>query len=208
MPLSSTGMPVQLSGQMECRRTQSLAPDLAMAVVGAALTGLFVAIRPRSSYGRMPSLVVQQAKPQSAMTDRDVIFTLRSTMSHGLASVVARRAGMQPSMPDAGVALLSREDVKAKVKAQFDNEKWWRVLLHNDDIHTFEYVTGSLTQVVKHLSRRKAYIITWEAHSAEMATVATVWKALAEEFCAKLQQLGLTVSIAPDKQFKNSKFAS
>ena len=24
------------------------------------------------------------------------------------------------------------------MKEQFDNEKWWRVLLHNDDIHTFE----------------------------------------------------------------------
>ena len=55
--------------------------------------------------------------------------------------------------------------------------RWWRVLLHNDDIHTFEYVTnclvkareslgvderGSCLQVVQHLSRRKAYSITWE----------------------------------------------
>jgi len=110
-------------------------------------------------------------------------------------------------MPDAGIAVLTRDDLKAKVKAQFDKEMWWRVLLHNDDIHTFEYVTNCLTQVVKYLSRRKAYMITWEAHSAQIATVATVWKPLAEEFCVKLQQRGLTVSVAPDSKFRSSKSA-
>eukprot|EP00929_Paragymnodinium_shiwhaense_P121124 TRINITY_DN93254_c0_g1_i1.p1 TRINITY_DN93254_c0_g1~~TRINITY_DN93254_c0_g1_i1.p1 ORF type:complete len:232 (+),score=45.71 TRINITY_DN93254_c0_g1_i1:74-769(+) len=118
---------------------------------------------------------------------------------------VARGAEMQPGMPDAGIALITREDRKTEMKAQFDKEKWWRVLLHNDDIHTFEYVTGCLTRTVKHLSRRKAYNITWEAHSSGMATVACVWKNLAEQFCVNLQQLGLTVSIAPDSQFEGNK---
>merc|ERR1719221_637208 len=119
--------------------------------------------------------------------------------------LVARHAEMQPQLPDAGIALLSKEDVKAKMKEQFDKEKWWRVLLHNDDIHTFEYVTGCITQTVKHLSRRKAYNITWEAHSAGMATVACVWKGEAETFSMKLQQKGLTVSIAPDSSFSGNK---
>jgi len=119
----------------------------------------------------------------------------------------ALRAEMQPSLPDAGIAILDKEKVdrQEKMKSEFDKEKWWRVLLHNDDIHTFEYVTGCLTKVVKHLTRRKAYKITWEAHSSGKATVACVWKKLAEQFCVNLQQLGLTVSIAPDSKFEGSK---
>eukprot|EP00927_Polykrikos_kofoidii_P061768 TRINITY_DN56604_c0_g1_i1.p1 TRINITY_DN56604_c0_g1~~TRINITY_DN56604_c0_g1_i1.p1 ORF type:complete len:324 (+),score=38.63 TRINITY_DN56604_c0_g1_i1:90-974(+) len=120
---------------------------------------------------------------------------------------VATRAQMQPQLPDSGIAVIDKErvDKKAQMKEQFDKEKWWRVLLHNDEIHTFEYVTGCLTRTVKHLSRRKAYNITWEAHSSGMATVACVWKSLAEQFCVNLQQSGLTVSIAPDSQFSGNK---
>mmetsp|Transcript_55363 Transcript_55363/g.124728 ORF Transcript_55363/g.124728 Transcript_55363/m.124728 type:complete len:234 (-) Transcript_55363:83-784(-) len=119
--------------------------------------------------------------------------------------VTARLGQMQPSLPDAGIALDEKVDRKQQLKEQFENEKWWRVLLHNDDIHTFEYVTGCLTRVVQHLSRRKAYNITWEAHSSGKATVACVWKSLAEQFCVNLQQKGLTVSIAPDSKFEGNK---
>eukprot|EP00490_Sorites_sp_Unknown_P025464 CAMPEP_0114637788 /NCGR_PEP_ID=MMETSP0191-20121206/279_1 /TAXON_ID=126664 /ORGANISM="Sorites sp." /LENGTH=164 /DNA_ID=CAMNT_0001849523 /DNA_START=39 /DNA_END=533 /DNA_ORIENTATION=- len=118
---------------------------------------------------------------------------------------VARRAQGQPDLPDAGIAVIEKVDRKTQMKEQFEKEKWWRVLLHNDDIHTFEYVTNCLVKVVQHLSRRKAYNITWEAHSSGKATVACVWKALAEQFCLKLQQDGLTVSIAPDSKFEGNK---
>ncbi|CAJ1383726.1 unnamed protein product [Effrenium voratum] len=77
-------------------------------------------------------------------------------------SRVARRAQGQPDLPDAGIAVVEKVDRKTQMKEQFEKEKWWRVLLHNDDIHTFEYVTNCLVKVVQHLSRRKAYSITWE----------------------------------------------
>ncbi|CAE8673474.1 unnamed protein product [Polarella glacialis] len=118
---------------------------------------------------------------------------------------ILRRAQMQPNLPDAGIAVMDKVDMKTRMKEEFEKEKWWRVLLHNDDIHTFEYVTNCLTKVVQHLTRRKAYNITWEAHSSGKATVACVWKALAEQFCVKLQQDGLTVSIAPDSKFEGNK---
>lgn len=47
------------------------------------------------------------------------------------------------------VAVKDKVRSKQKVKAQ-DKEKYevnWRVLLHNDDINTFEYVTRVLTEV-------------------------------------------------------------
>eukprot|EP00435_Cladocopium_sp_Y103_P055495 s1018_g18.t1 len=52
---------------------------------------------------------------------------------------VARRAQGQPDLPDAGIAVIEKVDRKTQMKEQFEKEKWWRVLLHNDDIHTFEY---------------------------------------------------------------------
>lgn len=32
-------------------------------------------------------------------------------------------------------------------KEDLDKEQWWRVILHNDEIHTFDYVTQSITKV-------------------------------------------------------------
>eukprot|EP00931_Biecheleriopsis_adriatica_P087559 TRINITY_DN62001_c0_g1_i1.p1 TRINITY_DN62001_c0_g1~~TRINITY_DN62001_c0_g1_i1.p1 ORF type:complete len:233 (+),score=52.15 TRINITY_DN62001_c0_g1_i1:45-701(+) len=133
------------------------------------------------------------------------IASLRKLRNGSRLTRVSRRGQMQPDLPDAGIAVIEKEDLKTQMKAEFEKEKWWRVLLHNDDIHTFEYVTGCLTKVVQHLTRRKAYNITWEAHSSGKATVACVWKALAEQFCVKLQQDGLTVSIAPDSKFEGNK---
>mmetsp|Transcript_40030 Transcript_40030/g.105942 ORF Transcript_40030/g.105942 Transcript_40030/m.105942 type:complete len:232 (+) Transcript_40030:57-752(+) len=142
-----------------------------------------------------------------AVAGLGALFMIRAAARSADIYAVSRRAegSMQPALPDAGIAVMDRTDLKAKMKEQFDNEKWWRVLLHNDDIHTFEYVTGCLTKTVQHLTRRKAYNITWEAHSSGKATVACVWKALAEQFCVKMQQDGLTVSIAPDSKFEGNK---
>eukprot|EP00434_Breviolum_minutum_P011641 symbB.v1.2.010267.t2/scaffold619.1/size180033/3 len=87
---------------------------------------------------------------------------------------VARRAQGQPDLPDAGIAVIEKVDRKTQMKEQFEKEKWWRVLLHNDDIHTFEYVTNCLVKVVQHLSRRKAYNITWEDCTIELLSKAAV----------------------------------
>merc|ERR1712039_706871 len=116
---------------------------------------------------------------------------------------VACRSEMQPNLSDTSIAIFIKN--KEEMKTRFDNEKWWRVLLHNDNIHTFDYVTGCLTRVVRHLTRRKAYSINWEAHCSDKATISCVWKAIAEQQCVQLQQLGLTVSIAPDSKFQGNK---
>ena len=102
------------------------------------------------------------------------------------------------------VALKERveEEVVAKSKEKQTNEPMWRVLLHNDEIHTFDYVTHSIVKIVKQLTRKKAHQITIQTHSAGQATVIIVWKQLAETYCMGLQKQGLTASIAPDSGFK------
>jgi len=97
-----------------------------------------------------------------------------------------------------------KEKVEAKAKEKIKNEGMWRVLLHNDEIHTFDYVTHSIVKVVKQLSRKKAHQITVQTHSAGQASVIIVWKALAETYCLGLQRQGLTASIAPDSGFKKN----
>lgn len=103
-----------------------------------------------------------------------------------------------------GVAVITRPrvDKKTAKKSKTEREPSWRVLLHNDDVHTFDYVTGAIVKVVRTVSRKKAHRITMQAHSSGVATVTTTWKALAEDYCKGLQMHGLTSSIAPDSSFK------
>ncbi|PXF48789.1 ATP-dependent Clp protease adapter protein ClpS [Gracilariopsis chorda] len=102
-----------------------------------------------------------------------------------------------------GVAVITKPVTKKKTKrkSQTQYEPSWRVLLHNDDVHTFDYVTGAIVKVVRTVSRKKAHRITMQAHASGVATVTTTWKAQAEEYCKGLQMHGLTSSIAPDSSF-------
>jgi ATP-dependent Clp protease adapter protein ClpS len=97
-----------------------------------------------------------------------------------------------------GVAVITKTKPAVREKEKTAKEPMWRVLLHNDNIHTFDYVTYTLVKVVKTLTRYKAHRITVHAHKAGVATVTTTWKQLAEEYCQGLQREGLTSSIMPD----------
>eukprot|EP00871_Galdieria_phlegrea_P003807 jgi/Galph1/4427/GphlegSOOS_G3030.1 len=101
-----------------------------------------------------------------------------------------------------GVAVKVKPKRKTRKEKKEELEHNWRVLLHNDDIHTFDYVISAIVSVVKVISRKKAHRVTMEAHSCGVSTVTTTWKQLAEEYCLGLQRYGLTTSIAPDSLFK------
>ena len=90
---------------------------------------------------------------------------------------------------------------KQKTKQKIQDPKLWRVILHNDEIHSFEYVTQCITRVINWLTLSKAYDITIQAHSNDMSTIVVVWKNIAEHYCLNLQKVGLTVSIVPDSYF-------
>ncbi|GIX65726.1 ATP-dependent Clp protease adaptor protein ClpS, putative [Babesia caballi] len=59
----------------------------------------------------------------------------------------------------------------------------WLVVLYNDDVHSFAYVTETLAKVVPLLSREVAYTIATEAHNTGEAAVVRTWKAKAEAYC-------------------------
>uniref|UniRef100_A0A0G4IDR6 Adaptor protein ClpS core domain-containing protein n=1 Tax=Chromera velia CCMP2878 TaxID=1169474 RepID=A0A0G4IDR6_9ALVE len=75
----------------------------------------------------------------------------------------------------------------------------WKVVLHNDDIHTFKYVIDSIVECVPIVTPPAAHQITVSAHNGGFSTVCTSWRPKAEEFCLELQKKGLTVSVSPNK---------
>jgi ATP-dependent Clp protease adapter protein ClpS len=108
----------------------------------------------------------------------------------------------------AGVQVITVDKVAVEVetdtKIELTDEGWWRVLLHNDEIHTFEYVVEAIVKVVPQITRKKAFVIARVVHQTGAGTVTTVWKQMAEQLCMGMQTFGLTVSIAPDAKFNDN----
>jgi ATP-dependent Clp protease adapter protein ClpS len=94
------------------------------------------------------------------------------------------------------------DKVETKAEEEKKKEEMWRVVLHNDEVHTFNYVVRSLTKVIGTLDRKAAFEICVETHGIGKATITKTWKKQAEQFCLGLQRQGLTVSISPDEDFE------
>ena len=101
-----------------------------------------------------------------------------------------------------GKSLLTIERTEAKSKEEKRDESQWRVILHNDEVHTFNYVVDALTKILPEYNKKKAFDLCVVVHGSGKGTVTAVWKDKAEQYCMGLQRHGLTVSIAPDKNFK------
>jgi ATP-dependent Clp protease adapter protein ClpS len=100
-----------------------------------------------------------------------------------------------------GVSTIIKERTETKAEEKKNKEEMWRVVLHNDEVHTFNYVIRSLTKVIGTLDRKASFEICVETHGVGKATVTKTWKKQAEQFCLGLQRQGLTVSISPDEDF-------
>lgn len=75
----------------------------------------------------------------------------------------------------------------------------YRVLLHNDDFNSMEYVVQTLMQTVPSLTQPQAVDIMMEAHTAGIALVITCALEPAEFYCESLKSHGLTSTIEPDE---------
>ncbi|GGA24745.1 ATP-dependent Clp protease adapter ClpS [Okeania sp. KiyG1] len=74
----------------------------------------------------------------------------------------------------------------------------YRVLLHNDDFNSMEYVVQALMKTVPSLTQPQAVDIMMEAHSNGIALVITCALEHAEFYCQNLKNQGLTSTIEPD----------
>lgn len=75
----------------------------------------------------------------------------------------------------------------------------YRVMLHNDEFNSMEYVVESLLKVVPSLTMPQAVDIMMQAHTAGVALVITCALEHAEFYCESLRHLGLTSTIEPDE---------
>lgn len=100
-----------------------------------------------------------------------------------------------------GKSVQVMDKTETKAQEQKKKEEMWRVVLHNDEVHTFNYVVRSLCKVIGTLDRKAAFEICVQTHGIGKATVTKTWKKQAEQFCLGLQRQGLTVSISPNEDF-------
>jgi ATP-dependent Clp protease adaptor protein ClpS len=75
----------------------------------------------------------------------------------------------------------------------------YRVLLHNDDFNSMEYVVESLLKVVPSLSMPQAVNIMMQAHVSGVAVVIICALEPAEFYCEGLNGKGLTSTIEPEE---------
>ncbi len=72
----------------------------------------------------------------------------------------------------------------------------WKVLLHNDDKNTYDYVVSTITQLTS-LNEQDAVLRMTEAHKTGVALLLTTHKERAELYQEQFTSKGLTVTIEP-----------
>lgn len=75
----------------------------------------------------------------------------------------------------------------------------YRVLLHNDNYNSMEYVVQVLLKTVPSLTQPQAVDIMMEAHTNGVALVITCAQEHAEFYCETLKSHGLDSTIEPDE---------
>lgn len=75
----------------------------------------------------------------------------------------------------------------------------YRVLLHNDDFNSMEYVVQTLMSTVPSLTQPQAVSIMMETHQSGIGLVITCAQEHAEFYCETLKNHGLTSTIEPDE---------
>ncbi len=75
----------------------------------------------------------------------------------------------------------------------------YRVLLHNDQFNSMEYVVQVLLTTVPSLTQPQAVNIMMEAHTSGMALVISCAQEHAEFYCETLKEHGLTSTIEPEE---------
>ncbi|GAB4231094.1 MAG: ATP-dependent Clp protease adapter ClpS [Stanieria sp.] len=75
----------------------------------------------------------------------------------------------------------------------------YRVLLHNDDFNSMEYVVQTLMQTIAGMTQPQAVNIMMEAHTNGVGLVITCTLEHAEFYCETLCNHGLTSTIEPDE---------
>ena len=75
--------------------------------------------------------------------------------------------------------------------------KQWKVIVHNDDINTYNHVIKTFMEIIR-LDEKTAFLKTVEVDKQGLSIVAITHKEHAEFIQGQLQSKALTVTIEPD----------
>lgn len=73
----------------------------------------------------------------------------------------------------------------------------YKVLLHNDDVNTFEHVIVSIVKLTS-LNAEEAVLRTLEAHETGVALLLVIHRERAELYQEQFASVGIVVTIEPD----------
>jgi ATP-dependent Clp protease adaptor protein ClpS len=90
-----------------------------------------------------------------------------------------------------------REAQGTRLGEKLRAESPWDVVLHNDWKNSMVKVVYVLRRVIPGMTVKRAMALMYRAHSTGRATVKRCHKELAELYCERLREAGLTVSIEP-----------
>jgi ATP-dependent Clp protease adaptor protein ClpS len=75
----------------------------------------------------------------------------------------------------------------------------YRVIMYNDDVHTFDFVIDLLCRTVPGMTAPKANDHAWEIHTTGLSIVAVAPFEVAEFYCEVFNEAGMQSSIEPDE---------
>lgn len=103
------------------------------------------------------------------------------------------------SAPGGGAAAVAKPKAAVKEKSKPRPPQMlppWKVLLHNDDTNTMDFVVLTVMQLTS-LNEQDAKRRTIEAHKTGVALLVTTHKERAELYKDQFESKGLTVTIEP-----------
>uniref|UniRef100_A0A6U3WCL6 Adaptor protein ClpS core domain-containing protein n=1 Tax=Ditylum brightwellii TaxID=49249 RepID=A0A6U3WCL6_9STRA len=100
-----------------------------------------------------------------------------------------------------GLSTITKDRTELKSEEDKKPEEMWRVILHNDEINTFQYAVIAICKTIGTIDRKKAFDMCVVTHAEGKCTLTKSYKDQAMKYCLGLQRNGLTASIAPDSKF-------
>ena len=159
-----------------------------------------VALRPS-----MPRIASRSSSSSSrnAVSSFDSISHIsRIVPSHRRHSHVVMMAARSGGGGSTKLDRKTSQQTSTKPSLRDEIEKDWRLILHDDSVHTIQQVCEILTATCPLCAGPRAYEVTLEVHMTGAGTVAVANKKIIDEYCKSLQTSGLSVSMAPDDEFE------
>ena len=102
----------------------------------------------------------------------------------------------EEAVPDLGATAVGTLPKPKPPKRKPQKLPPYKVLLHNDDVSTFDHVIQSIIRLTA-LDRHEALLRTIEAHEKGLSLLVTTHRERAELYCEQFTSLKISVSIEP-----------